>query len=108
MTRQTKYSPEVDERAVRMVHDHRGDHDSAWAAITSIASKIGCSAETLRSWVRQAERDAGTRVGATTDQLAALRELRREATELRRANEILRKASAYFAEEEFDRNRMRR
>src|SRR3990172_5265144 len=103
MTRPTKYSPEVRERAVRMVSEHRGDHDSEWAAITSIASKIGCSSETLRSWVRQAERDAGGRPGATTYQLAELKELSREVRELRRANEILRKALAYFAQAELDR-----
>lgn len=103
MTRPTKYPLEVRERAVRMVNESRGDHDSEWAAITSIAAKIGCSSETLRNWVRQAERDAGVRPGATTDQLAELKELRREVTELRRANEILRKASAYFAQAELDR-----
>jgi len=85
------------------VVEHRGDHDSEWAAIVSIAAKIGCSSETLRNWVRQAERDAGVRSGPTSDQLAELKDLRREVTELRRANEILRKASAYFAQAELDR-----
>lgn len=103
MTRPNKYPPEVRQRAVRMVNEHRGDHDSEWAAIVSIAAKIGCSSETLRNWVRQAERDAGVRPGPTSDELAELKELRREVTELRRANEILRKASAYFAQAELDR-----
>lgn len=103
MSRPTKYSPEVRERAVRMVTEHRGEHDSEWGAITSIAAMIGCSAETLRNWVRQAERDSGQRPGVTTEQLTELKELRREVTELRRANEILRKASAYFAQAELDR-----
>ena len=103
MTRPSKYSPEVRERAVRMVSEHRGEHESEWAAITSIAAKIGCSPETLRSWVRQTERDSGQRGGLTTDQLAELKMLRREVIELRRANEILRKASAYFAQAELDR-----
>ncbi len=99
----SRYSPEVRERAVRMVRDHENDHASEWAAITSIAEKIGCSAETLRKWVRQAERDEGLRPGVTTDEQQRLRELERENFELRRANEILRKASAYFAQAELDR-----
>lgn len=103
MSRSNRYSPEVRERAVRMVFDHRADYPTEWAAITSIASKIGCSAETLRNWVRQTERDAGLRPGPTSDDLAELKELRREVVELRRANEILRKASAYFAQAELDR-----
>ena len=92
-----RYSPEVRERAVRMVFEHEAQHDSQWAAIRSIAAKIGCSAETLRKWVRQAERDAGRRPGLTTEERERLKELERENRELRRANEILRKASAYFA-----------
>jgi len=103
MSRSNRYSLEVRERAVRMVFDHRADYPTEWAAITSIASKIGCSAETLRNWVRQTERDAGLRPGPTSDDLAELKELRREVVELRRANEILRKASAYFAQAELDR-----
>jgi len=98
-----KYSPEVRERAVRMVFNHAGDYPTQWAAITSIAAKIGCTPETLRSWVRRAERDAGQRVGLTTDERARMKQLERENRELRQANEILRKASAYFAQAELDR-----
>ena len=98
-----KYSPEVRERAVRMVFNHAGDYPTQWAAITSIAAKIGCTPETLRSWVRQAERDAGQRPGLTTDERARMKRLERENRELRQANEILRKASAYFAQAELDR-----
>jgi transposase len=98
-----KYSPEVRERAVRMVFDHAADYPTRWAAITSIAAKIGCTPETLRSWVRQAERDAGQRPGLTTDERARMKQLERENRELRQANEILRKASAYFAQAELDR-----
>jgi transposase len=103
MTRASRFSPEVRERAVRMVVEHAPAHASQWAAITSIAEKIGCAAETLRSWVRQAERDAGRRLGLTTDERARLKQLERENFELRRANEILKKASAYFAQAELDR-----
>ena len=102
-TRQSRYSAEVRERAVRLVREHGPEHDSQWAAIRSIAEKIGCSAEALRNWVRQSERDDGTRGGPTTDDRQRLRELERENLELRRANEILRKASAYFAQAELDR-----
>jgi transposase len=98
-----RFSPEVRERAVRMVLEHQGDHASQWAAITSIAAKIGCTSETLRNWVRQAERDSGQRSGLTSDERARLRALERENRELRQANEILRKASAYFAAAELDR-----
>ena len=103
MARRSRYSPEVRERAVRMVVEHQDEYESQWAAITSIAGKIGCSTETLRNWVRQAERDAGQRLGLTSGDVAELRELRREVAELRRANEILKKASAYFAQAELDR-----
>jgi transposase len=105
MTKKTsnRFSPEVRQRAVRMVLDHGGDHASQWAAIGSIAAKIGCTAETLRKWVRQAERDAGQRPGATTEERERIKALEREDRELRQANEILRKASAYFAMAELDR-----
>ncbi|QQP87902.1 IS3 family transposase (plasmid) [Skermanella sp. TT6] len=98
MTKQAspKYAPEVRERAVRMVFEHEGEHASQWAAISSIATKIGCTAETLRGWVRQAERDQGKRPGPTTDEQERIKALEREVRELRQANEILRKASAYF------------
>jgi transposase-like protein len=86
-----------------MVFDHEDEYDSQWAAIRSIADKIGCSSETLRNWVRQAERDAGRRPGLTSDERERLKDLEREVKELRRANEILRKASAYFAQAELDR-----
>jgi transposase len=98
-----KFSPEVRERAVRMVREHRGDYPTEWTALNSIASKIGCTGETLRNWVRQAERDAGSRAGLTSDERARLKALERENRELRQANEILRKASAYFAAAELDR-----
>jgi transposase-like protein len=101
--RQRRFSPEVRERAVRLVQQHQGDHPSEWAAITSIAAKIGCTAETLRSWLRQAERNSGQRAGMTSDDRDRLRALERENRELRQANEILRKASAYFAQAELDR-----
>jgi transposase-like protein len=103
MNNTRRYSPEVRERAVRLVFAHEGEHPSQWAAISSIAEKIGCSAETLRNWVRQAERDAGGRPGLTTEERERLKDLEREVRELRRANEILRKASAYFAQAELDR-----
>ena len=86
-----------------MVLDHQSDHPSQWAAICSIAAKIGCSGETLRKWVRREERDAGVRAGPTSDQLERLKALERENRELRQANEILRKASAFFAQAELDR-----
>jgi transposase len=103
MRKSVKFSPEVMERAVRMVFEHRAEHESQWAAIVSIAAKFGCSAETLRKWVRQSERDAGQRAGPTTAEQQRIQALEREVRELRQANEILRKASAYFAQAELDR-----
>ncbi len=103
MTTTKRYSPEVRERAVRMVLESQDQHPSQWAAIASVAGKIGCTSETLRSWVRQHERDTGVREGMTTEERARLKELEREVRELRQANEILRKASAYFAQAELDR-----
>ena len=105
MTKQAspKYAPEVRERAVRMVFEHEGEHASQWAAISSIAAKIGCNPETLRGWIRQAERAQGKRPGPTTDEQERIKALEREVRELRQANEILRKASAYFAQAELDR-----
>ena len=98
-----KYSPEVKQRAVRMVFEHEHEYSSQWAALGSIAGKIGCTPETLRSWVRQAEIDSGRRGGQSTDERQRMKALEREVNELRRANEILRKASAYFAQAELDR-----
>ena len=98
-----KYSPETRERAVRLVWEAEPDHGSQWAAIRSISEKVGCTAETLRKWVRQAERDSGKRPGLSTEDRARIKELEREVRELKRANEILRKASAYFAQAELDR-----
>jgi transposase-like protein len=97
------YSPEVRERAVRLVLEGGGDHPTQWAAINSVAAKIGCTTETLRKWVRQVERDGGQRPGSTTAERERIRTLERENRELRQANEILRKASAYFAQAELDR-----
>ena len=98
-----RYAPEVRERAVRMVREHAGEHASQWEAIGSIAAKIGCTAETLRKWVRQAERERGVRSGSTPAEHERIKALEREVRELRQANEILRKASAYFAMAELDR-----
>ena len=103
MSKSIRYSPEVRERAVRMVFEHQREYPSQWQAVVSIASKIGCTAETLRKWVRRAEIDSGRRAGMTSDERKRIKELERENRELRRANEILRKASAYFAQAELDR-----
>jgi transposase len=103
MKTSTNYSPEVRERAVRLVREQQGEHTSRWAAISSIAAKIGCTAETLRRWVRQAERDSGERDGPVSAERERIKALEREVRELRQANEILRKASAYFAQAELDR-----
>ena len=103
MNTSKRYSPEIRERAVRLVFEHEAEYDSQWAAIGSIAQKMGCTAETLRKWVRQAERDQGRREGITGSERERLKALERENQELRRANEILRKASAFFAQAELDR-----
>ena len=103
MNTSRRYSPEVRERAVRMVLEQQKEHSSQWAAIQSIASKLGCTSETLRRWVRQVEQDQGTRAGMTSAERERLKMLERENRELKRANEILRKASAFFAQAELDR-----
>ena len=98
-----RFSPEVRERAVRLVHDQRGEYASLWAAIESIAPKIGCVAQTLHEWVRKQEIDTGMRDGITSDERERIKTLERENKELRRANEILKLASAFFAQAELDR-----
>ena len=103
MRKSPKFSPEVVERALRMVFDAKDQYPSQWAAIESISSKIGCTAETLRKWVRQGERDSGARSGTTTADQQRIKELEREVRELRKTNEILKLASAYFAQAELDR-----
>ncbi|MCU5788306.1 Insertion element IS6110 uncharacterized 12.0 kDa protein [Alcanivorax sp. ALC70] len=103
MTKSNKFSPEVRARAVRLVQEHRGEYPSLWAAVESIAPKIGCVPQTLLEWVKRAEVDAGERPGTTTAEAQRLKELERENKELRRANDILRTASAFFAQAELDR-----
>ncbi len=103
MNKSNKYSPEVRERSVRMVQEHRGEYPSLWAAVESIALKIGCAPQTLLEWVKRAEVDAGMRPGTTTAEAQRIKELEREVKELRRANDILRTASAFFAQAELDR-----
>jgi transposase-like protein len=103
MNKSNKFSPEVRERAVRMVQEHRGEYPSLWAAVESIASKIGCVPQTLLEWVKREEVDAGTRPGVRTAEAQRVKELEREVKELRRANEILKLASAFFAQTELDR-----
>jgi transposase-like protein len=103
MPRPSKYSPELRERAVRMVHEDAAEYPSQWAAMRSVAEKLGCTVEALRRWVRQAERYRGERAGLTTDERAELKRLQRENVELKRANEILKTASAYFAQAALDR-----
>ena len=105
MARQSKFSPEVRERAVRLYRESVSQHPSEWAALQSIAAKIGCNAETLRIWVRRDQVDTGTRPGVSTAERERIKVLERENRELKRANEILRKASAYFAQAELDRRR---
>lgn len=103
MTKSKKFSPEVRERAVRLVQECRADHPSLWAAVESIAPKIGCVPSTLLDWVKQSEVDGGLRAGTTTSEAQRIKDLEREVKELRRANEILKTASAFFAQAELDR-----
>ena len=103
MNRASRYSPEFRERAVCMLLEQQGEHNSQWAAMTAIASKIGCTPETLRKWVRQAEVDLGKRNGLSSSEREHFKELERENRELKQANEILRKAAAFFAQAELDR-----
>ena len=103
MNKSNKFSPEVRERAVRMVQEHRGEYPSLWAAVESIAPKIGCVAQTLLDWVKREEIDTGAREGVTTADAQRMKDLERENKELRRANEILKLASAFFAQAELDR-----
>ena len=103
MSKSKRYAPEVQERAVRLLREHQAEYESEWAAMQSVAAKMGCTAETLRKWVRRTERDEGKRPGLTTAEAEELKQLRRENRELKRANEILKTASAFFAQAELDR-----
>jgi transposase len=103
MNKSNKFSPKIRERAVRMVQEHRGEYPSLWAAVESIAPKIGCVPQTLLEWVKRVEVDTGVREGVTTSQAQRVKDLEREVKELRRANEILKLASAFFAQAELDR-----
>jgi transposase len=103
MKKSNKFSPEVRERAVRLVLEHRGEYPSLWAAVESIAPKIGCVPQTLLEWVKRVEVDTGLRDGVTTSEAQRVKDLEREVKELRRANEILKVASAFFAQAELDR-----
>src|SRR5471030_2285591 len=103
MSKQSKFSPEVRERAVRLIREQRGEHPSLWAAVESIAPKIGCTSQTLLDWVKRDEVDSGERDGVSTSERERLKALEREVKELRRANEILKLASAFFAQAELDR-----
>lgn len=103
MSRASRYSPEFRERAVRMLQEQQDQHASQWAALNSIAGKVGCTAETLRKWVKQTDIDQGMRAGLSSSDRQRLKELERENRELKQANEILRKASAFFAQAELDR-----
>ena len=103
MKKSSKFSPEVRERAVRMVAEHRAEYPSQWAAVVAIAGKLGMTPQTLLNWVRQHERDTGERAGLTTGELSRIKDLEREVRELRKANEILKLASAFFAQAELDR-----
>jgi transposase len=105
MGKGTQFPQEMRERAVRLVREQTTGNESEWAAILSVSEKLGCAAETLRRWVRQSERDTGKREGLTTDERQQLKDLQRENRELRKANEILRLASAYFAQAELDRQK---
>lgn len=107
MRKSTKFSPELRERAVRLVCEHRNEHESQWSAVVSIAGKMGCVPQTLLTWVRQHERDTGKREGVTTAEQDRMKALERENRELRKANEILKLASAFFAQAELDRHMKR-
>ena len=104
MRKSTKFSPELRERAIRLVSEQRGEYESQWAAVVSVAGKVGCTPQTLLTWVRQHERDTGQRTGVTSVEQDRVKALERENRELRKANEILKLASAFFAQAELDRH----